>query len=423
MEAVLLPRYSKSAPPAPLFTALLPRRIEVAGWGCAAGTTVPNGAEAKSPNPLKLRLLATPDPVSRLGFSDSKRDDHFTRCLPRLHHLAIPVRPTNVQLQKLALTCVESSAEDIPPEGSSVLRRHPKEISDTCSKRAPQRRGRRTIAAVLVVELALLLPFANPAAAADLRQQTIDAFNRYAQLTETQIDSGLARRQPFLWIESLPESRREAAYAQLRDGQVVIDRLETLDGGRHIEVRGGMIRHWIGTIFIPGATLAQTLALEQDYDHQQQYFRPDVLRSKIDRRDGNDFVIELRFYKKKVITTVIDTTHEVHYQPVDATHEWSRSHTTRIQEVDDAGKPGEKLEPEGHDRGFLWRMNTYWRFEEKDGGTYVECQSISLTRDIPAMLAWMIGSYVESVPRESLTFTLATTRSAVLQRIGAQATH
>jgi hypothetical protein len=304
-----------------------------------------------------------------------------------------------------------------------VLRRHPKEISDTRLKPAPEPPWRRALAAILIVALALFLPFAPPASAADLKQNTIDAFNRYAQLTETQIDSGLASRQPFLWIEGLPEARREAAYAKLRDGEVVIERLETFHGGRQIEVPGGMIHHWIGTIFIPGATLAQTLALEQDYDHQQQYFRPDVLRSKIDRRDGNDFVIELRFYKKKVITTVIDTTHEVHYQPVDASHEWSRSHTTRIQEVDDAGTPGEKLEPEGHDRGFLWRMNTYWRFEEKDGGTYVECQSISLTRDIPAMLAWMISSYVESVPRESLTFTLATTRSAVLQRVGAQATH
>ena len=115
---------------------------------------------------------------------------------------------------------------------------------------------------------------------------------------------------------------------------------------------------------------------------------------------------------------MLDTTHEVHYQPVDATHEWSRSHTTRVQEVEDAGEPHEKLKREGHDNGFLWRMNTYWRFEEKDGGTYIESQSISLTRDIPTGLGWMIGPYVNSVPRESLTFTLDRTRSAILQRIG-----
>jgi hypothetical protein len=281
------------------------------------------------------------------------------------------------------------------------------------------RRGDRSRSALIAfVLLSLLVP--GSTGAADLRPQTLEAFNRYVHSTEGQIDSELTRGQPFLWIESLPESRREAAYRDLREGKVVIERLETLDAGKRIDVPGGLIHHWIGTIFVPGATLARTIAFERDYDNQQRYFRPDVMRSRILQRDGNDFVIELRFYKKKVITTVIDTTHDVHYQPVDATHQWSRSHTTRIQEVDDAGKPDEKLEPEGHDRGFLWRMNTYWRFEEKDGGTYIESQSISLTRDIPTGLGWMIGSYVNSVPRESLTFTLDHTRAAILERIGAR---
>lgn len=108
---------------------------------------------------------------------------------------------------------------------------------------------------------------------------------------------------------------------------------------------------------------------------------------------------------------MIDTDQEVHYHVVDSTHAFSRSRTTRVQEVENAGKSDEKLEAEGHDRGFMWRMNTYWRFEEKDGGTYVECQAISLTRDIPTGLGWMVGSFVTSVPRESLTFTHHRARS------------
>jgi hypothetical protein len=120
-----------------------------------------------------------------------------------------------------------------------------------------------------------------------------------------------------------------------------------------------------------------------------------------------------------VITIVDDTDHQVHYQVVDATHAWSRSHATRIQEVENAGEPSERLEPQGQDRGLLWGMDTYWRFQEKDGGTYVECQSVSLTRDIPTGLGWVVGPFVTSVPRESLTFTLVTARSAELQRIAA----
>lgn len=276
-------------------------------------------------------------------------------------------------------------------------------------------RGGRTL--VALVSGASLL--AAPAAATDLKPQTIEAFERYAKLTEAQFDSEVAGREPFLWFEGLPEPRRAAIQVDLRAGKVVIEQLETRDNGRKLEVPGGIIHHWIGTVFIPGATLVQTLAFEQDYDRHQEYFRPDVVRSKILQHNGSDFTVELRFYKKKVITTVLDTEHEVHYEIVDSKHAWSRSRSTRVQEVDNAGKLNERLEPEGHDRGFLWRMDTYWRFEERDGGTYIESQSISLTRDIPTGLGWLIGPYVNSVPRESLTFTLATTRAAVLQRISA----
>jgi hypothetical protein len=282
---------------------------------------------------------------------------------------------------------------------------------------------RRHFRRMLIAAFVSLCLLPSSAVPEDLKPQTIAAYNHYAELTEAQIDAGLAGHKPFLWADALPPDRREAAFKDLHHDKVVIERLETLDNGKRIEVPDGMVHNWIGTVFIPGATLAQTIAFEEDYDHQQPYFRPDVVRSKIIKHDGSDFVIELRFYKKKVISTVIDTTHDVHYQPVDSTHEWSRSHTTHVQEVDDAGKSGEKLEPEGKDHGYLWRMDTYWRFEEKDGGTYAECQSISLTRDIPTGLGWMLGSYVNSVPRESLTFTLVNTRRAVLQRIGASAAH
>ena len=265
--------------------------------------------------------------------------------------------------------------------------------------------------------LAAILVLAAPVEAADLKPAAVEGFNRYVRLTESRIEFQETRHGPFLWVEALPEERRTAAYAQLHNGKVVIERLETRDDGKKIDVPGGLIHHWIGTVFVPGATLAQTLALEEDYEHHQDYFRPDVVRSKLLKFEGNDYVVLLRFYKKKIISTVLDTEHHVHYDVVDSAKAWSRSYTTRIQEVADAGEPSERLEPEGHDRGFLWRMNTYWRFEEKDGGTYVESQSISLTRDIPTGLGWVVGPFVNSVPRESLTFTLAATRAAILQRI------
>ena len=287
------------------------------------------------------------------------------------------------------------------------------EISGTDGWRRWQGQLWRWLAALL----SAIPLIATPAGAADLQPQTLEAFQRYASLAQVQFDWEVHRRAPFLWWEGLPESRRAAVAAELRSGKVVIERLEISDGGTKLEIPEGLIHHWIGTVFIPGATLAQTLGFEQDYDHHQDYFRPDVVRSKILRRNGNDFIVELRFYKKKMVTTVFETEHEVHYELIDPKHAWCRSRGTRIQEVENAGKSDERLNPPGHDRGFLWAMDTYWRFEEADGGTYVESQSISLTRDIPTGLGWLIGPYVNSVPRESLTFTLATTRTEILRRI------
>jgi len=269
---------------------------------------------------------------------------------------------------------------------------------------------------LMAVFLAAVLLFVLPLNAADLQAQAAQNYARYIALTQVQVDAELAQSGSYLWVERLPESRRTEALAQLRSGGVVIEKLETLDDGKPIAVPGGLIHHWIGTAFVPGATLAQTLAFMQDYDHKVEYFKPDIVRSKILSHEGDDYFVLLRFYQKKIITTVIDTDQEVHYHVVDKTHAWSRSNATRVQEVDNPGKSDERLEPEGHDRGFVWKLNTFWRFEEKDGGTYLECQAISLSRDIPTGLGWMVGSFVSSVPRESLTFTLTTARAALAKK-------
>jgi hypothetical protein len=276
--------------------------------------------------------------------------------------------------------------------------------------------AKRALAIFFATSLALPLPVN----AVELQPQTARAYDRYIQLTAAQVTAELAQSGPYLWVERLPPEQRARDMEQLRNGQLVIERLDTLDSGKTIPVPGGIIHHWIGTAFVPGATLGQTLAFMEDYDHKTEYFKPDIVRSKILRHDGDDYFVLLRFYNKKIITTVIDTDQEIHYHVLDNTHAYSRSRTTRVQEVENAGKSDEKLEAEGHDRGFMWRMNTFWRFEQKDGGTFVECQAISLTRDIPTGLGWMVGSFVTSVPRESLTFTLTTARTALVQRAATQ---
>ena len=118
-----------------------------------------------------------------------------------------------------------------------------------------------------------------------------------------------------------------------------------------------------------------------------------------------------------MIAVVLNTEHEVTYTHDSATRAHSRSSATHIAEVENPGKPNEREKPRGDDNGFLWGMETWWRMEEKDGGVYVQSEVVSLTRDIPAGLGWMIGPFVMGVPKESLTFTLEATRKEVLKQL------
>jgi hypothetical protein len=268
----------------------------------------------------------------------------------------------------------------------------------------------------LAAYFAALLVLAAPVNAADLQARTAQNYEHYVALTQAQFDAELAQRDPYLWVERLPEARRAEAETQLRNGEVVIERLETLDNGKPIPLAGAMIHHWIATIFVPGATLAQTLAFMHDYDHNANYFQPEIVSSTILKHEGDDYFVRQRFYKKKIITTVMETDQQVHYHVVDSTHAWSRSRDTRIQQVDNWGRADERLEPEGHDKGFVWKLNTFWRFEEKDGGTYLECMSISLSRDLPIGLGWVVGSLVSNLSRETLAFTLTTSRTEIAKK-------
>jgi hypothetical protein len=258
--------------------------------------------------------------------------------------------------------------------------------------------------------------------AVDLEPKTLEAFNYYVKVTDARIDKEVTRPGAFLYLEGLPEPRRSQIRASLQKSEIYMEHLETHDSsGSTLEAPDGLIHHWIGAVFIPGATLRQVLDLMQDYDRHQEIYQPEVVRSRLIRRDGNDFQIFYRLREKKVITVTLNTNHDVRYFPIDATHCRSRSSATRIAEVGAAGGPGEYEKPIGHDGGFLWRMNSDWRFEEQDGGVYVETESISLTRDIPTGFGWIVKPFVTSIPRESLLMTLGSTRSAVEARAHSQA--
>ena len=250
----------------------------------------------------------------------------------------------------------------------------------------------------------------------ELKPEAARGFDHYVQLTEQRMKTELAPGN-FLWLDGLPEPRRSETYARLQRGEVAVAKLRTNDPSGESQTPGALLLHWVGTIFIPRASLVQVLAIVQDYDHHSEYYKPEIVKSKTIEHSGGDFKIYYRIRKKKIVTVILDTEYEVHRHSLDAAHTYTDALSTRIEQVERAGEPGERVLPPGKDSGFLWRLNSYWRYSDTGRGVYVQCEAISLSRDIPTGLGWLIGPLAESVPKESLEFTLQSTRDAVL-RIG-----
>ncbi len=265
----------------------------------------------------------------------------------------------------------------------------------------------------------LLAPFcflvlAAAASGADLQQKTVDAFNRYVSATEARFTNELRPGGAFLYADGLPADAQKNAYDQLRRGDILVEKVQTKIQGRDQEVPDGMIHHWVGLVFIPGTTLAKVIPTVQDYGHRAELYKPDVIASRLLTHQGNDYKIFMRLYQKRFTTVVFNTDYDVHWGQVDAKKIYSHSYSTRIAEVKDSSRPDGEEYPVGKGSGYLWRLYTYWRFQEKDGGVYIQCEAVSLTRDIPTGLGWLLRPLVTKIPKESLNKALGRTREVVL---------
>jgi hypothetical protein len=195
---------------------------------------------------------------------------------------------------------------------------------------------------------------------------------------------------------------------RLRGGELVIERL-----GEGQRVPDAMLHHWRATAFIPNATAAEFEQLMRDFADYPQRFAPQVLRTTVLAQHGDQYRVQMRVKQKHVITVVMDSTYDVTFSKLAGGRGYSTSRSTQVQEIENAGTPKERVLPPDEEHGFLWRQNTYWSYEQRGGGLMVQVESVSLTRGIPHGLGWVIGPYVESVPRESLEFTLGRVRDAL----------
>jgi hypothetical protein len=210
----------------------------------------------------------------------------------------------------------------------------------------------------------------------------------------------------FLWFDDSPDIR-----AHLLAGTVVA---QPVQGNGVVSLPGGLIQDWIGAVFIPNATLAETMRVVQDYPQHVEMYKPEVAEIKVLSHTGNDYVIRTRVVKSKFfISDVLDVENSIHYVVLDPKRIYSRSVSQRVVEIADAGKQNEHELPVGHDRGLMWRINGYWFFAESDGGVFITCESITLTREIPFLMSKMLGPVLHELPAEALKSSLEQTRKAI----------
>jgi len=240
--------------------------------------------------------------------------------------------------------------------------------------------------------------------AAEPSSAALAAFNNYIETVEGRIGRQHAGAKGFL-VPVAGESE-----AGLGRGELVLEKVAAGGGG---ELPGATIYHWRGTAFAKGAKAADFERLMRDFDGYGRYFAPQVVAAKTLGHEGDHYQASMRVRQKHVITVVMDTSYDVQFGRLDAAHGWSISRSTRIAEIGGAGTSEEHALTASEEHGFLWRLDTYWSYEERDGGLAMQIESVSLTRSIPLGLGWAIGPFVESVPRESLEFTLRSVCDAV----------
>jgi hypothetical protein len=260
-----------------------------------------------------------------------------------------------------------------------------------------------------LITASLILP--GIAVASELKPETVKAWDGYIQAAKARLEGSVTSQQgPFLWIDADPDRAR-----RVRAGEVVVAPAEK-DNPK--KVPHGLIHDWIGGAFIPNTSIDEVLRVLGAYDRYQEFYKPRIVKSQVLQDDATQPKYLLVFVQKELgVTAAIDTDNAGHVTHIDDTHAYLYSSTTRVQAIEDYGKPSERKDEEDKGPGYVWRLFTFTRVEQRDGGVYLEIETIALSRGIPFEFRWLIKPLTERVPKETVALTLGATRNAVTQNV------
>lgn len=274
-----------------------------------------------------------------------------------------------------------------------------------------KRSGKRIQTRVALVVLVAQFGCAVASFAGQPSPATTRAYDEYLRRAEARMAEDYRLGGDFISKELLSGPN---AAADLRAGRVLIHCVAGCESSG-VALPGGLIHDWIGVVFIPGVSLQNVLSFVQDYDRAVDYYAPDVTKSRLLARSADSFRVFLQLKQTEVVTARFDTEYDVRYVRLGASRAYSTSHSTRIVQL--ARRSQDRELPPAQNDGFLWRLDSYWRFEEVPGGVYVQCCAISLSRDIPSGLGWVVAPFIKNIPEKSLQFTLSNTREGVVSKL------
>jgi len=266
----------------------------------------------------------------------------------------------------------------------------------------------------LKIAFAILVFIAVPAIsqASELKQETLSAWEDYLRIANLRMQRNLRSSgirdagNPFLWIEEQPDRSR-----RVRQGEILVAPVG--EAGPQ-KVPDGLIHDWIGAIFIANVGINEVFAVVQDFNHYKDFYKPTVIESKLMRHTGQQYEFSILGLKRVLFEKIVlEGQFESHCSELNATRRYCIASSTRIQEIKDYGQPAEHKLPPNEGHGYIWRVYGLTKFEERDGGVYIEVEAIALSRDISASFRWLTKSVVERVSRDSMSTILQRTKDAV----------
>ena len=215
----------------------------------------------------------------------------------------------------------------------------------------------------------------------------------------------LRPERPFLVVEE-----RKDSFEKVRNGGVFVSPV----GHTPQALPGGLIHDWIGAEFIPNTNINEVLTTVRDYDKYTLFYGPSVSKSRMLSRIGSQDRFSMMLVNKSLISkTSLDSDYESSYFQVDNQRWYSISETIRMQEVENSGTAEQRMLPQDKGTGLIWRLMSVSRFEERDGGVYIELEAVALSRDVPPALRWLVTPVVRRVSKSSLSTSLQQTGEAV----------